>query len=77
MTETLTTMKQFACLFLTVLLLSSCGEEGRKARNEVDSVLKKVENKAEVLADSAKEKYKDVRDHLDTALDRDRNDTLR
>ncbi len=60
-----------------MLLLASCGEEGREARSEVDSVLKKVENKAEVLADSAKEKYKDVRDHLDTALDRDHDDTLR
>lgn len=58
-----------------VLLLVACGPEGRDVEQKVDKVLDKVEEKTEVLADSAKEKYKDVRDHLDTALDADRNDT--
>lgn len=58
-----------------VLLLAACGPEGRDVAHKVDKVLDKVEEKTEVLADSAKEKYKDVRDHLDTALDADRKDT--
>ncbi|OLY92597.1 hypothetical protein SAMN05444008_102265 [Cnuella takakiae] len=61
--------------FALVLLLAACGPEGRDVEQKVDKVLQKVEDKTEVLADSAKEKYKDVRDHLDTALDADRNDT--
>lgn len=60
-----------------LLVLTACGEEGREVEGKVDGVLKKVEDKAEVLADSAKEKYKDVRDHLDTALDRDKEDSAR
>lgn len=70
-------MKCIAVFLIIGLTLASCGEEGREARNEVDSAMHKVEEKAEVLADSAKEKYKDVRDHLDTALDRDDDDTIR
>lgn len=68
-------MKKVVLLCGIGLIFSSCGEEGRDARITIDSALKKVENKAEVLADSAKEKFKDVRDHLDTALDRDKRDT--
>lgn len=68
-------MKPVILSLMLILGLASCGDEGRKVEQDVDRVMKKIEDKAEVLADSAKEKYKDVRDHLDTALDRDRDDT--
>jgi hypothetical protein len=67
--------KLFSILALC-LLCTACGNEGKKAERDINNVLEKVEDKAEVLADSAKEKFKDVRDHLDTALDRNRKDTL-
>jgi ElaB/YqjD/DUF883 family membrane-anchored ribosome-binding protein len=70
-------MKRLIPFLTLVCLLLSCGEEGREVEKDVNGVMKKIENSAEVLADSAKEKYKDVRDHLDTALDRDKDDTLR
>lgn len=70
-------MKRLYMLVLPLLFLVACGNEGREVEKDVNKVLDKVEEKAEVLADSAKEKYKDVRDHLDTALDRDREDTIR
>ncbi len=69
------TMYRLLTTLALCLLFVACGEDGRKVESEVDQVLEKVENKTEVLADSAKEKYKDVRDHLDTALDRDKRDT--
>lgn len=62
-------------LLAFLLSLTACGPEGRDVEQKVDKALEKVEDKAAVLADSAKEKYKDVRDHLDTALDADRRDT--
>lgn len=67
------TMKRLILFLTLACLLTACGEEGREVEKDVDGVMKKIEDKAEVLADSAKEKYKDVRDHLDTALDRDRD----
>jgi ElaB/YqjD/DUF883 family membrane-anchored ribosome-binding protein len=70
-------MKRLIPFLTIVCLLASCGEEGREVEKDVNSVMKKIENGAEVLADSAKEKYKDVRDHLDTALDGGKDDTLR
>lgn len=70
-------MKKLIPFLFLALLFTACGEEGREVETKVDKVLEKVEDKAEVLADSAKEKYKDVRDHLDTTLDRDRDDTAR
>lgn len=70
-------MKQIVATLFVGLMLTACGDEGRQVEHDVNKVMKKVEDKAEVLADSAKEKYKDVRDHLDTALDRDREDTVR
>lgn len=71
-------MKPLAILLSLSLLLTACGEEGSKAETEVNRVLEKVEEKTKELADSTKEKYKDVRDRLDTALDRRRDrDTLR
>lgn len=66
-------MKHPIFYFVFGLVLVSCNE-GREVETKVDTVMKKIEDKAEVLADSAKEKYKDVRDHLDTALDRDQDD---
>ena len=69
-------MKQTVVTLFVSLMFAACGDEGRKVEHDVNKVMKKVEDKAEVLADSAKEKYKDVRDHLDTALDRDKDDTL-
>lgn len=68
-------MKKWISILLFGALLAGCGEEGRQVEKDVNKVMEKVEDKAEVLADSAKEKYKDVRDHLDTAFDRDSNDT--
>ena len=68
-------MKKLVLFIIIGLVFSSCGEEGSDARSNIDSTLKKVENKAVVLADSAKEKYKTVRDHLNTAFDRNRKDT--
>ena len=69
-------MKRLIAFLTLICLLIACGDEGRDVEKEVNGVMKKIEDKAEVLADSAKEKYKGVRDHLDTALDRDK-DTLR